>query len=103
MHTCCVLLAVGVWRPKIIYFVCVPWLGLFGLMCIDGLGWWRFFREAFALFLKTFCHLSRMVRSLPKEFCWFGMRSFGSYGELGMIKKFPENQFSFEDVLERIK
>jgi hypothetical protein len=103
MLTCCVPLVVGVWRPKIIYSFCVPRLGLFGLRCIGGLGWWRFFREPFALFLKAFCHLLSVVISFPKGFCWFGMRSFGSYGELGMIKKFPENQFSFEDVLERIK
>jgi hypothetical protein len=48
-HLLCRVCGGGV-ETKIIYSSCYLWLGLFGLRCISGLEWWRFFREILPLF-----------------------------------------------------
>jgi hypothetical protein len=61
--------------------------------CIGGLRWWRFFPVTFVLSLKVSYRSLSAVRNFLKEFCWFGMWLFGSFGELGMIKKISTNLF----------
>jgi hypothetical protein len=51
-------------NPKTICFSCAPWLGLFGLRCISGLVWWRFFRKILSLISKAFFLRLRVVRDL---------------------------------------
>jgi hypothetical protein len=92
-HLLCRVCGGGV-ETKIIYSSCYLWLGLFGLRCIGGSMWWRCFLDPFIPFLLVFCPPWNAVRSSLKGSWWFGMRIFGSFGGLRMIKFSPTNPLS---------